>query len=212
MPGLAGWYHDPQGAPGQYRYWNGTEWSRETTNDPAAPPPGQGAPPRPPDPPSANRALPFVIGATVLVLALILGFIFLPGLLAPPHTPSAPPPPTSSTSTTPPISTAPLNCAGGNGITLPNNTRYQAGGFTLTVPASWTFRYDKSQWTWIDNAANWGTPVDNSTGVSFGTLAGKNGFHVAQESTKQVAECLTKYGWANSGYQAPRRSATAPSR
>ena len=34
-----GWYPDPGGAPGRYRYWDGTRWSAETTADPQSPPP-----------------------------------------------------------------------------------------------------------------------------------------------------------------------------
>lgn len=212
MPGLPGWYHDPQGTAGHYRYWDGTTWSRETTTNPASPPPGQVVPGQAPPTPAApggTSAWPFVIGGGVLVVALVLGFLFMPGLLAPASSPSPTqnPPTTTSTDTTgptsPPVTTAPLNCAGGNGVTVPKGTVYQSGGFKITVPANWTFRYSQTQWTWIDDAANWGTPADNSAGVSFGTLAGKNGFHTAQESTERVLECLTKYGWANDGYQQP---------
>ncbi|CEI31983.1 DUF2510 domain-containing protein [Propionibacterium freudenreichii] len=33
-----GWYPDPAGAPGLYRYWDGHAWTGATTNDPAATP------------------------------------------------------------------------------------------------------------------------------------------------------------------------------
>ncbi|MFC2640839.1 MAG: DUF2510 domain-containing protein [Propionibacterium acidifaciens] len=37
-----GWYPDPAGTPGSYRYWDGQAWSETTTTDPAAtPPPGE---------------------------------------------------------------------------------------------------------------------------------------------------------------------------
>src|SRR4029450_4952415 len=40
MPeGLPGWYHDPAGVPGRYRYWDGTRWSAFTTDDPQQPAP-----------------------------------------------------------------------------------------------------------------------------------------------------------------------------
>lgn len=35
----SGWYPDPAGAPGRYRFWDGNRWSAETTADPTAPPP-----------------------------------------------------------------------------------------------------------------------------------------------------------------------------
>ncbi|MCT2996353.1 DUF2510 domain-containing protein, partial [Propionibacterium freudenreichii] len=44
-----GWYPDPTGTPGLYRYWDGRAWTGATTNDPAATPaPGpQGRTPAP---------------------------------------------------------------------------------------------------------------------------------------------------------------------
>ena len=35
----AGWYPDPGGAPGRFRYWDGRSWSSQTTTDPARTPP-----------------------------------------------------------------------------------------------------------------------------------------------------------------------------
>lgn len=38
----AGWYADPGGQPGMYRYWNGTTWSAAITSDPNQAPPATG--------------------------------------------------------------------------------------------------------------------------------------------------------------------------
>jgi hypothetical protein len=38
----AGWYPDPGGAQGLYRYWDGKSWSAATSPNPGAPPPNQG--------------------------------------------------------------------------------------------------------------------------------------------------------------------------
>ena len=38
----AGWYPDPGGQPGTYRYWDGQAWSAATSTNPAGPPPAQG--------------------------------------------------------------------------------------------------------------------------------------------------------------------------
>jgi hypothetical protein len=40
MAAAPGWYPDPDGTPGRYRYWDGRQWSRQTTTDPASRPPG----------------------------------------------------------------------------------------------------------------------------------------------------------------------------
>ncbi|WP_168207634.1 DUF2510 domain-containing protein [Microlunatus elymi] len=38
----AGWYPDPGGQPGMYRYWDGHAWSAATSPNPSVPPPSQG--------------------------------------------------------------------------------------------------------------------------------------------------------------------------
>ncbi|HML49934.1 MAG TPA: DUF2510 domain-containing protein [Propionicimonas sp.] len=36
---IAGWYPDPGGQPGKFRYWNGQTWSEQVTDNPASTPP-----------------------------------------------------------------------------------------------------------------------------------------------------------------------------
>lgn len=49
-----GWYPDPAGQPGAFRYWDGSAWGEELRGDPFGAPPA-GAAPHPPGPPaSAN--------------------------------------------------------------------------------------------------------------------------------------------------------------
>jgi Protein of unknown function (DUF2510) len=38
----SGWYPDPDGTPDRYRYWDGSNWSFETTDDPRQPGPAEG--------------------------------------------------------------------------------------------------------------------------------------------------------------------------
>ncbi len=47
MSAKAGWYPDPGGSPGLFRYWDGKAWSAATSPNPTAPPPapGIGTPP-----------------------------------------------------------------------------------------------------------------------------------------------------------------------
>ena len=42
MSASAGWYPDPGGGQGLYRYWDGRVWSAATTTNPASAPPAQG--------------------------------------------------------------------------------------------------------------------------------------------------------------------------
>lgn len=53
-----GWYPDPAGQPGAFRFWDGGAWSSELTDNPYAPPPGQAAPSPPPPPPPAYPTVP----------------------------------------------------------------------------------------------------------------------------------------------------------
>ena len=46
----AGWYPDPSGQPGAFRYWDGGRWDETVADHPYGPPPG-GATPAPPPPP-----------------------------------------------------------------------------------------------------------------------------------------------------------------
>lgn len=67
----AGWYPDPDGAPGRYRFWDGRSWSSATTDDPRTAPPGTGAW-RAADPPRRDRR-GMIIFAAVLLLLIITG-------------------------------------------------------------------------------------------------------------------------------------------
>lgn len=72
-----GWFPDPAGVPGRFRYWDGTAWSPTTTTDPNTPPPGgpgMGGPsPRGTGPRRNTGMLVFVV---IVALALIAGLIW----------------------------------------------------------------------------------------------------------------------------------------
>ncbi|HET9127597.1 MAG TPA: DUF2510 domain-containing protein [Propionibacteriaceae bacterium] len=68
-----GWYPDPGGAHGRYRYWNGSSWSSETTSDPrATPAPGLS----PTDPPAGprGRSTRWVVGVVLVVVAALVAW------------------------------------------------------------------------------------------------------------------------------------------
>lgn len=68
-----GWYPDPSGQPGQFRYWNGQTWSQQTTPNPGqTPPPGGGQ-----DFAPTKRGPGLWIGIVVVVLVLALGSWFV---------------------------------------------------------------------------------------------------------------------------------------
>lgn len=102
-----GWYPDPAGAPDTYRYWDGRQWSAETTGNPRTPPPASaaaagsapaagptraGAQPR-----RASRSVALVVVALIILVATaIVGGVILFGHRA--SDISGPDEPTSTTS------------------------------------------------------------------------------------------------------------------
>lgn len=59
-----GWYPDPSGQPNSFRYWDGQQWSQQTTSNPYVPPPSQWGPPPVPPPAPAQPQAPAQPGAT----------------------------------------------------------------------------------------------------------------------------------------------------
>ena len=78
----AGWYPDPAGMPGRYRYWDGSRWSSFTTDDPrrpgpAASPASSSTPSEPskggaPSGPSRRRRLGLIIGVLALAVTVVV--------------------------------------------------------------------------------------------------------------------------------------------
>lgn len=71
-----GWYPDPGGQPGQYRYWNGSSWSSQTTSTPRQTPPPSDQPSGPAGltPERKRTPIGWWIGiiAALIVIAVII--------------------------------------------------------------------------------------------------------------------------------------------
>ena len=63
MSAQAGWYPDPGGGQGLYRYWDGKAWSAATSPNPAAPPPAPSLGAPPPVTPQPTTTQPYGPGA-----------------------------------------------------------------------------------------------------------------------------------------------------
>ena len=85
----AGWYPDPAGVPGRYRYWDGSRWSTVTTEDPRRPSPTEslasGRTPsepskaQPQSAPSRRRRLGLIIGALAVAVSVVVALAILVG-------------------------------------------------------------------------------------------------------------------------------------
>ena len=66
-----GWYPDPGGQPGKFRYWDGSTWSTRLTSDPSDAAPGPDAgPTAPPQPPRARSGRRFWLVGLVALVAI----------------------------------------------------------------------------------------------------------------------------------------------
>lgn len=72
---LSGWYPDPAGAPGRFRYWDGNRWSAETTDDPNSPPPFTGPLPNGSQRPGRGRTGRVIAVLAVLVVIIVVGVL-----------------------------------------------------------------------------------------------------------------------------------------
>ncbi len=70
-----GWYPDPGGTPGAYRYWDGATWSAETSTDPRQPSPASDGSSG--VRPSRSRAGYLIVAALVVVVLITIGAIFV---------------------------------------------------------------------------------------------------------------------------------------
>ena len=208
---LTGWYPDPGGARGRYRYWNGTSWSAETTDDPRQLPPA--------DPGGAggrrSRRWGLIIGVLTLVVIIVvtLSVIITRGL------PSAEPPlPTSTvvggddssptpTPTPPPQSASPtpssrtpatlVPCPVGDpALRLPHPTddRVYGGNLSFAREPSFQAPEPESRISFGYDVAQQALSVDNDPGwiaqLAVGQLRATDGFVQGAENTAQsFVEC-----------------------
>ncbi|MEL4504234.1 DUF2510 domain-containing protein [Luteococcus sp. H138] len=150
---MPGWYPDPAGAPGRYRYWDGTSWSSETTENPAQARPQSFASPagQPQDKRGKGGLIALLVG--LLVLALLVWALFFRGgdefKAVPEDTNSASPTgpvwnetapvtPSAGVSEPAPTGGAMVECpTGGGGSTPYSGNELRGGGLVIPVVADW---------------------------------------------------------------------------
>ncbi|MDN5727151.1 MAG: DUF2510 domain-containing protein [Propionibacteriales bacterium] len=75
MSTSSGWYPDPGGQRGAFRYWDGQRWSEQLSASPTAPPPRPGQPLAGPRR-GGNKGVWWLVGAGVVLLGLVLVSVF----------------------------------------------------------------------------------------------------------------------------------------
>jgi Protein of unknown function (DUF2510) len=216
---LTGWHPDPGGAPGRFRYWDGAQWSAETTDDPGRPAPGS------PPPARSRRArgpLVAAVVAGVVVLAVLALVVrnFLVGVWpitidpAPPPTvigndssptptpPSTPSPSPSSPSPFPSPSPRTPSALVPCPLGLPNlrsphpvDGRVHGGNLSFPAEPSYRAATDERRMTFAYDVIQQQLPVNASPGwiaqLAVGQLRAESGFVFdSQKTAESLLQCL----------------------
>lgn len=126
--------------------------------------------------------------------------------------PTSPAPTPSATAPSGPASSAILSCTGGSASSgSGKSTTYTSAGLAYDAPTTWGWRYDRSQWAWLDDPHVWGRVEGKkesdqaAIGVALGGLAKPNGFTTPQTALDGVSRCLTTGMFAGGQLRAGQR-------
>ncbi len=195
MSSQAGWYPDPGGTPGKYRYWDGTRWSAQIRDAPPQAPQAPPYGPTPPEPPRHNRAWAWWAGAAaalvVLVLLVTWGIRAASRIGPTVNDPSGqastdicPPPPTETPS---PVAHPADGRVHGGKLSYPQ----LADPWSIPEPEyNLPFSYDASRQQVMVQPNFDGLGSDWVASVTIGQLVAGDGFFSPQEGAQIVAQCV----------------------
>lgn len=200
---MPGWYPDPAGSPGRYRYWDGATWSAETTSDPqhSAAPSGAQPPPR--------RGRGGVIAAVAAVLAVVLALVWFlnsrqtsvsapedtntarPSVSAWNETSTPTPKPSSSASEPAPSQGSLVACpADGGDTSVPVGGLLQAGGLTADAIPGWQPGGFSMRWAFGTEAVTDTVYPGWFSVASVSVLSLADGFDAPKTSAYSVMSCF----------------------
>jgi hypothetical protein len=219
MP-AAGWYPDPAGVPGRYRYWDGSQWSTVTNDDPRRPTPAEShvsssTPSEPPnrEPPNRparwrRRALMLVVLAvavSTVVAAIFLGN-FRSALDNPPPTVTASPseaspdrtPTATPTSSGTPTPVPLVRCPKGNPTQRarhPIDDRVYGGNLSFEAQPTFEPAAIEERFSFAYDVLQQRLPVSQNPAwiaqLAVGRLRGEDGFvHGARNTAESLAQCV----------------------
>ena len=198
---IPGWYIDPAGTPGRFRYWDGQQWSAGTTADPRDPPPrpARGSAPRPAR--TARSRTPLIIGVVVAAVLLVAA-IAIAVIVRQPATVN--PPVSSAPATIPPESAGPGGPAatpqpstpcpvGDPTIRQPpvGDDRIHGGGLSFPQQPNYLVDGPRPDLSWAYDVSSQSRPVDPTWSSSFavGALLTADGFETPKRAAALVMAC-----------------------
>lgn len=204
MEGMSGqgWYPDPAGVPGRYRYWDGLGWTSQTSDDPAGDPATK-------DPHSGRFGWIIAIAVIVLVtIALVLWLGLRPGPISSvqPDQNSASPTVPSWNEAEPTASPPPIDIPDGGTLidcptgAVPSTSNYphdgwlRGGGLKAKEIPAWKREPVHMGWVWDMNSQT--DVVHNSASTRWfsmfglGALRVVDGFDSPKLSAFQVMSCF----------------------
>lgn len=211
-----GWYPDPGGTPDHYRYWDGTNWSAETTTDPATPPPASAAP-------DTRRRKGSPVLGLIIALVVVVAVVVVLGVRAmntsasslrdpdPPEStisgwddskplPTATPTPTASEESSDAAPQGQIACADGQpGATAahPDDGRKHGGALSFAPP-------DWREGGGYASTISWGYDVDGvmestepgwAALLAVGALKTEDGFTKPKQAAGAMMQCIASSGF-----------------
>ena len=202
----SGWYPDPGGSPGRFRYWDGNTWSAQTTANPTSTPPaGQG------DHVTGGRRSErgWIVALVVLALVTILvvaGLMFASGSVpgtggkTTEDTNSSPPTVDAWDETSTPTDTPPptgidngewVDCpwSRGKGNTTQVAGRLTSAGLSVDLPPE----YEEYEFAFVMaydfHAVSRSTPYALDSAIGVGRISLADGFTQLSTAANQAMQC-----------------------
>ncbi|MEL4359054.1 MULTISPECIES: DUF2510 domain-containing protein [unclassified Luteococcus] len=220
---MPGWYPDPAGAPGRFRYWDGSAWSAETTDNPGQTRPVAFAAPTGGRDERGGKGPLIALLAGLLVLALLVWALFFRGSdgfkAVPEDTNSASPtgpvwnetdtptPTPSGVSEPAPTGGAMVNCPTGGGEVTPHSgNELRGGGLVIPAASDWADASSMSfSLPWTRDMQAQTKEIYRSGGTSWfsvqavGAVNKSDGFTEVRNSARMMMSCFATSGYY-SGY------------
>ncbi|HEX2855918.1 MAG TPA: DUF2510 domain-containing protein [Propionibacteriaceae bacterium] len=201
---MPGWYPDPGGAPGRYRYWDGSRWSAETTSDPqhaSVPTPDGPRPPR-----GGRGGLVAAVAAVVVAVLALVWFLnrgqstasapedtstATPTVSAWNETSTPTPRPSSTASQPAPSQGTLVSCPqDGGDVNIPVGGILQAGALSATAIPNWTPGGFSMRWAFGTEAVTDTVYPGWFSVASVSMLSKADGFTSPKASAYSVMSCF----------------------